>query len=366
MHVALVGRGAVERLRAEQAVAGLLEDDAPAAHVEPEPAARARAPAARTRRRRARRPAARGAGRRRARARPRRSSPRRDARCRARRRARVRRSAATSGVDLEVDHERRGVDALRSSVAGSGGGARLRLGEPLGDLASPRPRAARRPPPRAGRRARAALRAARPDPAACELVLQRRRRRSGRRRGPRGRPCAASAPRPPAARRRRARARPRRARSRRRREGVGAVDLRARDAPAALDPRRDGRCCASGGRRRRVREPVGLDDEDRRAPASTPARFSALVHVAGRERAVAQEGQRDARLAAALEGERRAHGERAEVPEHRDEREDVAVAARRSACCRRAPPSGPWPPEELAKDVRDASPRARGGRPSRG
>ena len=36
------GRGAVERQRAEQAVAGLLEDDAPAAHVEAEPAELAR------------------------------------------------------------------------------------------------------------------------------------------------------------------------------------------------------------------------------------------------------------------------------------------------------------------------------------
>ena len=60
------------------------------------------------------------------------------------------------------------------------------------------------------------------------------------------------------------------------------------------------------------------------------------MRVADRERALAEEGHRDARLASALEGERGARDERHEVAEHRDEREDavrrraevhVAVAA---------------------------------------
>ena len=50
------------------------------------------------------------------------------------------------------------------------------------------------------------------------------------------------------------------------------------------------------------------------------------MHVAGAHRAVAEERQRDARLAAALERERGADRDRDERAEHRDEREDVALA----------------------------------------
>ena len=48
------------------------------------------------------------------------------------------------------------------------------------------------------------------------------------------------------------------------------------------------------------------------------------MDVADRHRPVAEEGQCHARLATALERERRPDGDGHEVPEHRDEREDVS------------------------------------------
>ncbi len=77
------------------------------------------------------------------------------------------------------------------------------------------------------------------------------------------------------------------------------------------------------------------------------------MHVPGAHRAVAEERQRDPRLAAALERERRADGDRDERAEHRDEREDVALA--RAEVHVAVAPEGRagGPPEVVPQDVRD-------------
>ena len=59
--------------------------------------------------------------------------------------------------------------------------------------------------------------------------------------------------------------------------------------------------------------------------SSTPARLSPSCTSPTENAPVAEEGQRDARLAAALEGERGPDGDRRQVAEHRDEREHAAL-----------------------------------------
>ena len=147
------------------------------------------------------------------------------------------------------------------------------------------------------------------------------------------------------------------------RDRVRPVDRLARDRPPAVDPLGEARVHGLAGERRRVREVVALEHEHGRHLPDTGER-EALVRVADREAALADERQRDPRLAAAAEGERGAHRHRDEVAEHRHEREHATRRARRSGGSRRGLRSGRSRARGRCGTPRPRSRLARSGRPS--
>ena len=110
-----------------------------------------------------------------------------------------------------------------------------------------------------------------------------------------------------------------------RQERVGAVDARAGDRPAAPDALGDVRVDHLAARSASSTRTGCSGGRTRPGRCRTPARLSPSWTSPDAERAVAEEGQRDSRLAPALERERGADGDRDEVAEHRDEREDAQL-----------------------------------------
>jgi hypothetical protein len=135
-------------------------------------------------------------------------------------------------------------------------------------------------------------------------------------------------------------------------ERVGAVDARAGQRPAPAHALRHARVQHLARRRGRVGVLVVLEDEDRRHPQDA-GEVQALVDVADAERALAEEGERHARLPPALEGERGTDADGHEVAEHRHEREDVHLRLAEVHVAVAPPGRARAPAEEVAEHVGD-------------